>query len=49
MHRKVEPKPSSTNCSTKPSETELYIRILNITSSVEDEYKDFIKAKPTLI
>ena len=33
----------------KPSETELYIRMLNITSSVEEEYKEFIKGKPTLI
>jgi len=25
------------------------MRMLDITGSVEDEYKDFIKAKPTLI
>ena len=42
-------KPAFINCSTEPSETELYIYILNVTSSVEDEYKDFIKVKPTLI
>ena len=45
---KVE-KPASTNYSTEPSETELYIRILDVTGSVEDKYKDFIKAKPTSI
>jgi hypothetical protein len=49
MHCEVKPKPSSTNCSTKPSETELYIYMLDVTSSIEDEYKDFIKAKPTSI
>ena len=49
MHREVEPTVTSTNRSTEPSETELYMRMLNITSSVEDEYEDFIKAKPTLI
>ena len=49
MHREVEPKPGSTNCSTEPSETELYMRMLDVTGSVEDEYKDFIKAKPTSI
>jgi hypothetical protein len=49
MHREVKPKPSSTNRSTEPSETELYIRMLDVTSSVEDEYEDFIKAKPTSI
>jgi hypothetical protein len=49
MHREDKPKPSSTNRSTKPSETKLYMRILNVTSSVEDEYEDFIKVKPTLI
>jgi len=48
MHYKVKLKPSSTNRSTKPSETKLYMRMLNITSSVEDKYKDFIKAKPIL-
>jgi len=49
MYCEVELKPSSTNCSIKPSKTELYIYMLNVTSSVEDKYKDFIKAKPTLI
>ena len=49
MHREVEPIVTSTNCSTKPSETKLYMRILNVTGSVEDKYKDFIKAKPTSI
>ena len=49
MHHKVKPKVTSTNCSTKPFKTELYIYILNITSSIEDKYKDFIKVKPTLI
>ena len=49
MHREVELKVTSTNRSTKPSETKLYIRILNVTGSVKDEYKDFIRAKPTLI
>ena len=41
--------PASTNRSTKYLETKLYIRILNITSSIKDKYKDFIKSKPTLI
>ena len=49
MHCEVEPKVTSTNCSTKPSETELYMCILDVSGSVEDEYEDFIKAKPTLI
>ena len=49
MHCKVELKVTSTNCFTEPFETELYIRMLNITNSIEDEYKDFIKVKPTLI
>jgi len=49
MHYKVKLKPSSTNRSTKPSKTKLYIRMLNVTSSIEDKYKDFIKVKPTLI
>ena len=42
-------KPASTNRSTEPSETKLYIRMLDVTGSVEDEYEDFIKAKPTSI
>ena len=49
MYRKVKPKATSTNCSTKPFETKLYMRILNVTSNVEDEYKDFINSKPILI
>jgi hypothetical protein len=49
MHHKVKLKATSTNCSTEPSETELYMHMLDVTSSVEDEYKNFIKAKPTLI
>jgi len=34
---------------TKPSETELYMRMLDVTDSVKKEYKEFIKGKPTLI
>ena len=49
MHCKVKPKVTSTNCFTEPSKTELYMRMLDVTSSIEDEYEDFIKAKPTLI
>ena len=49
MHREIELRLTSTNRSKEPSETELYIRMLNVTGSVEDEYEDFIKAKPTLI
>jgi len=49
MHREIKLRLTSTNHSTEPSETELYIRMLNVTSRVEDEYKDFIKAKPTSI
>ena len=49
MHYKVEPKVASTNRSTKPSETKFYIRILDVTGSVEDKYEDFIKLKPILI
>ena len=49
MHRKVGPELTSTNRSTEPSETELYMRMLDVTGSVEDEYKDFIKSKPILI
>ena len=49
MHREIEPKLTSTNRSTEPSETELYMRMLDVTGSIEDEYEDFIKAKPTLI
>ena len=49
MHHKVGPELTSTNRSTKPSETELYMRMLNVTGSVEDEYKDFINSKPISI
>jgi len=49
MHYKFKPKVISTDRFIKPSETELYIRMLNVTGSVEDKYKDFIKVKPTLI
>ena len=49
MHRKVGPELTSTNRSTKPSETKLYMRMLNVTGSVEDEYKDFINSKPISI
>ena len=49
MHREIKLRLTSTNCFIKPSKTELYIYMLNITGSVEDEYKDFIKVKPTLI
>ena len=49
MHYKVKPKATSTNCSTKPFKTELYMRMLDVTSSVEDEYEDFINSKPILI
>ena len=49
MHHKVGPELTSTNRSTKPSETELHMRMLNVTGSVEDEYKDFINLKPILI
>ena len=49
MYYKVKLKAISTNCSTEPSETEFYMCMLNVTSSIEDEYKDFIKLKPILI
>ena len=49
MHREIKPRLTSTNRSTEPSETELYMRMLDVTGSVEDEYEDFIKAKPTSI
>ena len=49
MHREIEPKLTSTNRSTEPSETELYMRMLDVTGSAEDEYEDFIKARPTSI
>ena len=49
MHYKVRPELTSTNCSTEPSKTKLYMCMLNVTNSVEDEYKDFINLKPILI
>jgi len=49
MYCKVKPKVASTNRSTKPSKTEFYIYILNVTGSIEDKYEDFIKLKPILI
>jgi len=49
MHRKVGPDLTSTNRSTEPSETELYMRMLDVTGSVEDEYEDFINSKPISI
>jgi len=45
MHHKVELKATSTNCFTKSFETELYIRMFNITGSIKDKYKDFINLK----
>jgi len=49
MHHKIEPKATSTNCPTKPFKTELYIRMLDVTGSIKNEYKDFIKSKPISI
>ena len=49
MDYKVKLKPTSINCFIKPSKIMLYIYIFNITSSIKDKYKDFIKVKPTLI
>lgn len=49
MHREVKTNVASTDRSTEPSETELYMRMLDVTGSVEDEYEEFIKAKPTSI
>ena len=49
MYYKIELRFISTNCFIEPSEMEFYIYILDVTSSVKDKYKDFIKAKPTLI
>ena len=42
MYYKVEPKVTSTNCFTESSETDLYMYMLDVTSSVEDKYEDFI-------
>ena len=49
MERLTSSTASKSTKSTKPSETELYMRILNVTGSVKEEYKEFIKGKPTLI
>ena len=49
MHREVKPKATSTNYSTEPFETELYMRMLDVTGSVEDKYEDFINSKPISI
>ena len=49
MHRKVKLKVTSTNCFTEPFKTKLYIYMLNVTSSIEDKYKDFINLKPISI
>ena len=49
MHYKVKPKATSTNCFTEPSETEFYIYMLDVTNSIKDKYKDFIKLKPISI
>ena len=35
--------------STEPSEIKLYMQMLDVTSSIKEEYKEFIKGKPTLI
>jgi len=48
MHYEVKLK-VTTNCSTEPFKTKLYICILDVTSSIEDKYKDFINLKPILI
>ena len=45
----IASKSTGSTASTKPSETKLYMRILNVTSSIKEEYKKFIKGKPTLI
>ena len=49
MHHEVEPKATSTNCSTEPFKTERYMCMLDVTGSVKDEYKDFINLKPISI
>lgn len=42
-------KSTESTASTEPSETELYMRMLDVTGSVEEEYEEFIKGKPTSI
>ena len=52
MERLVNPTASKSTGSTafvKPSKTELYMRMLDVTSSVKEEYEEFIKEKPTSI
>ena len=49
MYHEIELKLTFTNRSIEPFKTELYMYMLNVTGSVEDEYEDFIKVKPTLI
>ena len=52
MERLVNPTASKSTGSTtsvEPSKTKLYMRMLNVTGSVKEEYKEFIKGKPTLI
>jgi len=49
MERLTSSTASKSTESTEPSETELYMRMLNVTSSVKEEYEEFIKGKPTLI
>ena len=45
MHYKIELKVTFTNCFTKPFKTELYIYMLDVTSSIKNKYKDFINLK----
>ena len=49
MHYKVRLELTFTNCSAKPSKTELYIYIFNVIGSIKDKYKDFINLKPISI
>lgn len=49
MERSTSSTASKSTESTEPSETKLYMRMLNVTSSVEEEYEEFIKGKPTSI
>ena len=49
MYYKVKLKATFINYSTEPFKTEFYMCMLNITNSVKDEYKNFIKLKPILI
>ena len=42
-------KPAFTNYFINLFKTELYIYILDVTNSVKNKYKDFIKVKPALI